>query len=544
MNKSFRRVIGARGATFFFLGLPFGFLQGLIEVLFGFALLYFLSSFGLTPHFTLPAWFPADRLHPTWFLLGVGFARWVCGFLSTVGTNICYESFCSNVRARFATALRFPASASRLSVAELSNVFSNLLPKSAGLLLSVSDVLTRLLILFVTLWGLLMISRQLTWISLGAIALLILPVLISRKFFQTISASIYADSRKFTERLMQNMRNLDFLRIIGRTGAESDGLIQTSNSIFRKYIHYISWITGSSSWPQFGAVGVIALMVIVNARRSFVPVAALIPFIYLLSRFTANMGDVMRAAGTIEFNWPFAKNLASYLERMDADSEMLPPPTASSHAPAIASLSVKDLTIGRDQPLLNGLGFSAKKGDLVLIGGPSGRGKTTLLMTLIGLVPPLGGAVTWDGRKPGEFSELLSKVAYSGADPFLLDATVRENVLLGNEQRTVSDSELNEALRLCECEFLTHLPQGLNTKLSEGGEGISTGQKQRLSLARALLRRPDVLLLDEATSNIDLPTERKIIENLRKALPNALVFAVSHRRSLEDVATVKINLSE
>jgi len=137
---------------------------------------------------------------------------------------------------------------------------------------------------------------------------------------------------------------------------------------------------------------------------------------------------------------------------------------------------------------------------------------------------------------------LRRRLGYAGPEPYLIDADIRANLRFGLESDAVTDADFERALRLARADFVFDLRGGLSHELREAGEGISAGQKQRLALARCVLRRPEVLLLDEATSNIDEATEAEIMAGLKATFPDLLIIAVSHRASLRRFATVQVEL--
>jgi ABC-type multidrug transport system fused ATPase/permease subunit len=210
-------------------------------------------------------------------------------------------------------------------------------------------------------------------------------------------------------------------------------------------------------------------------------------------------------------------------------------PAAGSGEPGpLANLNVRNLNVGRNEILLDGVSFDVAKGETLLITGTSGRGKTTLLMSLIGIIDNLGGDVFWDGTQIEKIdpAKMRRQTGYAGAEPYLIAGSIRENLLFGVEHIAYSDAQIKEALWGACAEFVYDSPDGLDHMLKENGDGISAGQKQRLSLARCLLRKPGVLLLDEATANVDEETEGRLMGRIRDLLPDSIILMISHRSSL------------
>ena len=175
--------------------------------------------------------------------------------------------------------------------------------------------------------------------------------------------------------------------------------------------------------------------------------------------------------------------------------------------------------------VLDGANFYADPGEIVALVGPSGEGKTTMLRLLLGIVRPQAGYVAVTGQRTGQ-----SLTASASTRPFFAD------VPQGNTKFAGTVAENQRVLDLaCAGEFVRKLPQGLDTKLKEGGGSLSSGQVQRLSIARALLADAPVLLLDEATSALDVATERKVLRNVLQAQAHKTVIVTTHRPSVLNI---------
>lgn len=170
------------------------------------------------------------------------------------------------------------------------------------------------------------------------------------------------------------------------------------------------------------------------------------------------------------------------------------------------------------------------KGKTTALVGPSGSGKSTVLKLLLGLYEPNAGEIRIGEAKPEPgHSFRLKKVAYVPQHPFLFSGTVRENIAMGMD---VSDEELVHACRLARADsFIERLPDRYETMVLDRGENFSGGERQRISIARAYLRKPELLLLDEPTSALDRDNERLVRESLKSLMAGRTVVVIAHRLS-------------
>lgn len=187
---------------------------------------------------------------------------------------------------------------------------------------------------------------------------------------------------------------------------------------------------------------------------------------------------------------------------------------------------------GSSKEVLHGLDFTVKQGETIALVGESGSGKTTILNMLIGFIMPSGGQLMLDGKDMKglnlrTYRRFLSVVPQM---PVLFTGTVRENITYGLEH--VSEEQIAQAVEAANLsEVVKRLPQGLDTMIEEHGANLSGGQRQRISIARALIRNPQVIILDEATSALDSISESEIQEALERLTKGRTTFIVAHRLS-------------
>lgn len=186
----------------------------------------------------------------------------------------------------------------------------------------------------------------------------------------------------------------------------------------------------------------------------------------------------------------------------------------------------------RNVAVLQGLSLHIRHGQYAAIVGSSGSGKTTVVSLLERFYEPTTGEITYNGDPITSMSlaELRSHMSLVAQEPFLLHGTIRENITLGIVENDSDDTVLHQACRDAGIhDFVVSLPDGYETNIGASGVLLSGGQKQRISIARALIRDPDLLLLDEATSSLDSETEAEIQQVLEKVGKGRTTIVIAHR---------------
>lgn len=213
--------------------------------------------------------------------------------------------------------------------------------------------------------------------------------------------------------------------------------------------------------------------------------------------------------------------------------------TANEHGLTIVCDNLKYTYPDGDEPVVGQASFRVSPGETVAFVGPSGEGKTTLLRLILGLVEPDSGELTIqtkEGIKIPVSESTRRFCAYVPQGNAIFSGTVADNLRIVCPEAT--DEELIEALKVADAwDFVSELPLGLNTEISEKGVNFSEGQVQRMSIARAILRDAPIVVMDEATSALDADTEEKVLTNMMKTYPNRARIITTHRPSMLQYCT-------
>lgn len=230
---------------------------------------------------------------------------------------------------------------------------------------------------------------------------------------------------------------------------------------------------------------------------------------------------------------------------LSADNEQIDIPAIYSD---MQNVSMNDITFGYGEELVFDKASAVfEKGSILCLTGASGAGKSTVFKLLLNVYKPSNGqmAIVGKERKTPLTSQYRGLFAYVPQGNFLFSGTIYENLTFFSDctDKASLMEKVKDALQIACAEFVWDLPQGLQTPLYEGGEGLSEGQLQRLAVARAVLSDRPILLLDEATSALDGDTERRLLENI-KALRNKTCLIVTHRPAALDIADGVINVEK
>ncbi|TMM48288.1 ATP-binding cassette domain-containing protein [Qipengyuania marisflavi] len=341
--------------------------------------------------------------------------------------------------------------------------------------------------------------------------------------------------------LEQVLGSLRIIKSFGRERAalaDADEAFRALRITERRYI-LVSGLARAAL--QIVAAGGLAAALWLAASRWEVPLAILLPLAALAVRAVPLLGSLQATAQEWHHALPALEEARALIDRAEAAAE--PPPTlpAPQLTSAIALHGVS-LAHAPDRPALRAINLTIAARSTVVLEGPSGAGKSTLADLLGGLLSPDSGTVTVDDTPliGGARSAWRSRVAYVQQEPVLLAGSVRGNLLWAMPD--ADEPALQRALEQAHAGFVHDLPGGLDCDLGEAARALSGGEKQRIALARALLRQPDLLILDEATSALDPAAEAEIARAIAGLAGQCTVLVIGHRGAVAQIDGRRIML--
>jgi ABC-type multidrug transport system fused ATPase/permease subunit len=429
----------------------------------------------------------------------------------------------------------------KLSTKELSAAFSELTTQAGLVVLQSSQLLIAIVSASLFLiYGSTLAPKEMV-IGFVLLILIGLPFKkISRKI-RTSGKELVSNFTSVNESLLLGLKNSYFIKLYNLSQIEIDKGLNFLKNYQNSYLSYGLASSTLASFPVLSGVFIIATLTLIGAEYFHTPGIKLMTFFYVFVRFAQAMSDSLKITSQIRLNFESFKRLYQWSIKED-DGIKSNYNDFKLNYQDFKNIEAKNLTFSypEGEKVIDNLQFKLVPSDIYLIKGESGSGKSTLLNLILGLYSPTSGKIFYDDIEgvPKNFSELIG---YVGPEPYMIPGTIKENMFYGlNEHK--SDEEIWSALKLAHLDdTISKLPLKLEEPLSDKTE-LSTGQKQRLSIARALLRNPKILVLDEATSNLDPITEDNIVQNIKELSNDKVTIVVSHRDSFDKVATKTLEL--
>ncbi|MEO8819669.1 MAG: ABC transporter ATP-binding protein [Ginsengibacter sp.] len=369
---------------------------------------------------------------------------------------------------------------------------------------------------------------------IGILAIAIVTSLLSKKI-KIIQKTIVTETNALAGTTTESLRNIELVKSLGLTDQEVTRLNNNTFKILKlelrkvKSIRTLSFIQGTMVNFLQQLITFTLLWLIFRNEIS--------PGQYLsLTFYGFFLFGPMQEIGNIIISYREAEaSLGNFNDLMSKEPEIKPAkPETIKKIEELEFINVSFKHKSAQQPALLDINFKVKKGETIAFVGPSGSGKTTLVKLLVGLYIPQKGEILYNkiNRAAIDFDELRKQIGFVTQDTQLFAGTIRENLRFVNPSAT--DDEIFDVLKKASCNtLLARADNELDTLIGEGGVKVSGGEKQRLSIARALLRNPHLLIFDEATSSLDSLTEEEITNTIKdvSSKKEQITILIAHRLS-------------
>ncbi len=394
-------------------------------------------------------------------------------------------------------------------------------------------------------WGLMSIVTSMIFMviinwKLALIVLALVPVLfLIATLFQKWILGSFRNVRKTNSRIVgafnENITGVRIIKALGREKENLDEFKQITDTMYTSSFR-AAWLS-ALFLPTVQITSALAIAAVVwfggaQARTGALSIGGIQAFVSYITFMMWPIQDLARVFAQMQQAIASAERMFSLI-----DSQ----PKIKDHPQAIDPGTIKgDVIFNRvtfhyeddEKPVLDDFSLQVKRGETIALVGPTGGGKSTIINLLCRFYEPQSGSIMIGGIDYTQISlqALQSRIGVVLQTPHLFSGSITENLRYGRLDAT--DDEIIEATKIIGAHsFITHFEKGFNTEVGEGGNLLSVGQKQLLSLARAILAKPEIFIMDEATSSVDTLTEALIQQGMQRLLDTTTSFIIAHRLS-------------
>lgn len=384
---------------------------------------------------------------------------------------------------------------------------------------------------FVTiLIGMLVVNWRLALVALGMLPLTFLVTFIVTKNSQKQFVTFQRKTGELEGLVEENFSGLQVVQLFNQQDNQFDQFTNLNDSMAKSNF-WSRWLS-SFIFPSIrfisnlGFVGVLVVAGITN------DIASLAPFVIFLNNFMQPFQQIGQISANIQTTLAGAERVFALLDAPEQESDANATLTANDHVVGEFCFKNVDFSYSPDVELIQDMNLHVKPGDTIAIVGPTGAGKTTLVNLIMRFYEINDGSITLDGTDIRDYSRsaLRRSVGMVLQDTWLFKGSIKNNIRYGN--RDATDEEVIEAAKAARAHhFITTLPDGYEFILNEDGTNLSQGQRQLLTIARAIISKPKILILDEATSSVDTRTEFAIQSVMDEIMKDRTTFIIAHRLS-------------
>lgn len=406
---------------------------------------------------------------------------------------------------------------------------------ASGICQSISNIILGVLIncTLMFFYGIFLfgISPQLFCIVLMSCVMYFLIVCIFKEKLKNNLMDILAQKSDVNSNLKENVEGIKTIKVYRLENNVANKFLKSFHKLVQKSFHNTMLESLQSILVTLlSSVSVIVVLWIGVALclNGVIQVGALITFYVMMGSFISPVQSLIALQPEFQSVIVSAERLNDVFD-IERENVLT---GDSKEIEKIKTLEIRNMTFsyGYALPVLKDTSFQIKQGERIAVLGKNGCGKTTLANILMGLyqVDDAEFLINNEVVSANIYKNFAAKIAYIPQESFFFSDNIYENLICGNEN--ISEQEIMEVLDMC-CliDFVKELPQGIYTRLEEGATNLSAGTKQKLAIARAILNKPEIIILDESTSNIDLETEKEIIQLFHDLGDTVSIIDISHR---------------
>ena len=543
-------ILGAKGVFWMMVGFIAAISVAVIEILLGNFIQLFLKLTGLLPD-TFMIDGPFSRFHLT--SNGIVVLLFILGVVRATFQFFIYEAA---IRCQAITIERLKISVLRRILLEKPRIFipsakihtllSEIFPKTAFFFHYFSMFFSSAILAVFFIFYMYTLAPAHTTIGVLLLGVVGIFIMLLNRRVRQISTSISGSQQSLVEGVIRVVRNWILVNVLKTNEREFYSLAQHAYNYSDRTVSSSVIANFAAILPLFLGFVVVDILLYFNFNYSPLVGATFVVFLYVFLRFVASLAQMASVYGTMNTYYPQFLEAVDFYKRSSlpffdgrALKSIHSTKNTEIHGTKVENpISVKLRNVSfsyenQEKNILSNISLDIEAGTHVGIMGESGIGKSTLLAIILGRVEPTCGEAKLNERKASDFvDEDSTTIGYVGADPFLFAGTLRENLEYGAVQEK-SVKEIYHALeRASILSVVENLPGTLDYVLDENIQNLSAGQKQRVSLARALLNNPSLLILDEVSASLDDQTESDLAESLIQLGGSCTIVTVSHRKGI------------